>query len=114
MAVLSKKVKASTLMETLVASVLIVIIFMVASLVLNNVLVSHTKYATDEIEAKLNELEYRAGLGQLRYPYQENHGDWDIYIEQSTEGNKTINRLVATNKKTGRTLTTQSLESAKQ
>lgn len=69
-------------METMVASVLIVVIFMVASLILNNYLRSYARNNTTAIEEVLTELEYRAGLGNLKLPYEDKLDNWIIEAEQ--------------------------------
>ena len=56
--VILKKIKASTLMETLVASVLIVVVFMISSMILNNLFSNTIKSNTRAIEAHINELQY--------------------------------------------------------
>lgn len=78
--VVLKKLKASTLMETMVATVLIVIIFMVASLTLNNVFGNSIKFNTTEIETHLNKLEYQYQHDLLELPYEEVHNNWTITI----------------------------------
>jgi hypothetical protein len=56
--VILKKIKASTLMETLVATVLIIIVFIIASMILNNLFFNTIKNNTTQIDAHLNELQY--------------------------------------------------------
>ncbi len=52
--VVLKKIKAFTLMETLVATVLIVIVFMISSMLLNNLFYNSIKDNTIAIDAHLN------------------------------------------------------------
>lgn len=75
-----KKIKGSTLMETLVASVLIVIVFMLAGMIMNNIFRNSFKNDTRAIEAHLNELHYLHNNDQLQLPYQEEFGKWTIDI----------------------------------
>ena len=75
---LLKKIKASTLMETLVATVLIVIIFMVSSLVLNNLFLNSVKFNTQKIENELSELEYAVQRDQIKLPYTTNYNNWKV------------------------------------
>ena len=77
MAVLNK-IKASTLIETLVATVLIVIIFMVSSMVLNNLFSNNIKFNTQKIENELNELEYAIQTKQIKLPYTTDYNDWQV------------------------------------
>ena len=85
MAVL-KKIKASTLMETLVASVLIVVVFMVSSMILNNIFSNTIQNNTREIDAHLNELQYLYGHGKLTVPYRDDFKDWQISVRSFKNG----------------------------
>ena len=75
MAVL-KRIRASTLMETLVATVLIVVIFMISSMLLNNLFSNSLKGSDHQMEEQLNQLVYAYGHGKLGLPYYEEMGDW--------------------------------------
>ncbi|MEO1486505.1 MAG: hypothetical protein AAFU57_12205 [Bacteroidota bacterium] len=81
--VVLRKIKASTLMETLVASVLIVIIFMVSSLVLNSVFQSHMDDGTESVRQELLWLEYQYENQQLPLPYLEKQKDWTLTVSQT-------------------------------
>lgn len=90
MAILNK-IKASTLMETLVATVLIVVIFVITSMTLNSIFYNTIKSRTLEIDAYLNELEYNYQHGNVSLPYQDEFYDWDIRIyKTATTANKYI------------------------
>ena len=78
--VILKKIKASTLMETLVATVLIVVVFMISSMILNNIFSNSIKSNTREIDTYLNELEYLYKNEKLKLPYYDDFGDWKISI----------------------------------
>jgi len=89
--VILKKIKASTLMETLVATVLIVVVFMISSMILNDVFSNTIKNNTGEIDAHLNELKYLYKHEKLTVPYQDDFMDWHIYIVPTHEkGSNTI------------------------
>ncbi|WP_394748237.1 hypothetical protein [Spongiimicrobium salis] len=75
---LLKKLKGSTLMETMVATVLIVIIFMMASLLLETIFVSSTQRNTEGITERLQELEYEYKKELIRPPYIEDWKNWEI------------------------------------
>lgn len=79
MAVL-KKIKASTLMETLVATVMIVIVFMIASMILNNLFSNTIKSNTRAIDAHINELQYQYLNGKLKIPYSDDYNEWQISV----------------------------------
>jgi len=83
--VILKKIKASTLMETLVATVLIVAIFMIASMILNNLFSKTIENNTRSIDAHLNELHYLYLNEKLKIPFYEDFESWDISIENNTE-----------------------------
>ena len=84
MAVL-KRIKASTLMETLVASVLIIIVFMIASMILNNIFYNSIKNNTQFIENRIHELHYLAMNKELTLPYEETTNKWKITIEKNKD-----------------------------
>ena len=76
--VVLKKIHASSLMETLVATVLIVIIFMVSSMVLNNIIAGNIRQNTDKIQERMNRLEYEFKNRAIQLPYQEDFETWHI------------------------------------
>jgi ribosomal protein L30/L7E len=78
--VVLKKVKGSTLIETLVASVIIVIVFTIASLTLSNIFRSTIVGNTDAIENKLNKVAYLYKSNKISTSYNEQFQDWEIKI----------------------------------
>jgi predicted PurR-regulated permease PerM len=87
---LLKKIKASTLMETLVANVLIVVVFMISSMILNNLFSNSIKNNTDDIDVYLNELEYLYKNEKILIPYQEEFKGWQIIIVKNRENQSNI------------------------
>lgn len=87
--VILKKIKGSTLMETLVATVLIVIIFILSSMILNNLFSNSIKNNTSKIRSHLNELQYLQIHDQIQLPYKDTYNNWDISISEQKEDNKT-------------------------
>ena len=79
-----KKVKASTLIEVLVASVLIVIIFAIASLTLNTIFKASIKNNTHTIDAHLNKLQYLYTHKKIRINYRENFKNWNITLSKQS------------------------------
>lgn len=77
---LLKRIQGSTLMETLVATVLIVIIFMVASLLLNNMFFNNLSSDTAALKEHLSVLEYQWHSGVIPSDYAEKWKDWEIQI----------------------------------
>ena len=104
--VVLKKIKASTLMETLVATVLIVIIFMLSSMVLNNIFSNTVKNSHNAIDAHLNELQYLQRNEKLELPYDEDFEKWQISILRFTENNKGKIEFEAFNPEIDQTITT--------
>ncbi|WP_340064291.1 hypothetical protein [Ascidiimonas aurantiaca] len=94
---LLKRIKASTLMETMVATVLIVVIFMIASLVMNNIFGNTLKFATGKSDFYLNKLEYQIKKGRLQIPFSDSYDTWEIKAEQFTDHNQSYIKLEARN-----------------
>ena len=80
--VVLKKIKASTLMETLVATVLIIVIFIVSSMILNNLFLNITNSNTRKITSHLNELEYLYINDKLVLPYKDELDNWTITVSK--------------------------------
>lgn len=79
MAVL-KKLKGSTLMETMVATVLIIVIFMISSLILNNIFSGYVQGSMRSLENRIRELEYKVINGNMKIPYYEVYENWELEI----------------------------------
>ena len=94
---LLKKIKASTLMETLVAPALIVIIFIIASMILNNVFSNSIKNNTQGIKQHLYELQYLQVNEKLSIPYYETYGTWDVTIDRYKEDDNFMIEFEAVN-----------------
>ena len=95
--VILKKIKSATLIEALVATVLIMIIFVIASLVLNNLVLNTFSKNTHNIETRINELEYEIQNNTIKLPYEENYKNWDISIETETIAAKKMISISAVN-----------------
>lgn len=89
-------------METLVATVLIVIVFLVASLVLNNLFRNEMKRDA-RIESYLNMLQYQWQQKTINGPYVEAWGDWEIIIQEESQYSSAW-VLKATNQKTQKSI----------
>ncbi|MEW7291277.1 hypothetical protein [Aquimarina sp. 2304DJ70-9] len=86
--VVLKKIQAATLIEVLTASVLIIIVFMIASLSFNNVFANQIKRDQSAIENRVKELEYLSIHRTIKLPYAEDFEGWEIMI--TSEGNKAV------------------------
>ncbi len=78
--VILKKIRGATLIETLTASVLIIIVFMIASLSFNNIFNNHVKQDLGAIENRIKELEYLVHHQKITIPYTEGFSGWGIEI----------------------------------
>jgi len=99
----SRKLRGSTLIEVLVASVLIIVVFTIASLTLNNVFKSVLKSNTQATDTRINKLIYLYQHGKIGVKHQEDFKDWSISFSQQTENNMVftvVEALQATTKKT--------------
>ncbi len=102
------KPKASTLVESLVASVIIIVVFTIASLTLNNVFNATVKNNTDRLQNRMNTLEYLYLNDKIALPYQEDFEDWNIQFLKPQNGNSflTVNAVhIKTKKSISRKLT---------
>ncbi|GAA4276405.1 hypothetical protein [Aquimarina mytili] len=86
--VILKKIQAATLVEVLTASVLIIIVFMVASLSFNNVFANQIKRDHTAIENRVKALGYFSIHGTMKLPYAEDFEGWEIMI--TSESGKTV------------------------
>lgn len=83
--VVLKKVKASSLNEVLVATVIIVVIFSVSVAILNNLMHSMIRNNKQSIETKLNELLYQYQYGNIQLPYRDTTDEWIVNIVEFKE-----------------------------
>ncbi len=78
--VVLKKIKAATLVESLVSSAIILMVFMFASLTLNSAFKSTILKNTGALESRLNEIEYLFEHQKIQLPFYEETEQWDIEI----------------------------------
>lgn len=102
---LLKRVKASTLMETLVATVLIVVIFMVSSMLMNTMVSDKIKQNTEVAVERLNALEYQFKNNGLALPYYEDFESWEIMVAREKIENTFIVIIEAKNPYTNKVVT---------
>ncbi|MEM7185481.1 MAG: hypothetical protein AAF466_02385 [Bacteroidota bacterium] len=84
MAVL-KKIRAATLVETLVASALVVLVFIVASASFNSIFQGVIKSNDQNFEARLQEITYQVNHSRLELPYSETTKQWEISVWKEAE-----------------------------
>lgn len=85
--VVLKKIKASTLVEVIIASIIISIVFVIASMTLNNVFASTIKNDTNQVENYLHKLEYQYKNKQISIPLNTEYKNWEITITKVKERN---------------------------
>ncbi|WP_025741257.1 hypothetical protein [Aquimarina pacifica] len=78
--VVLKKIRGATLVEVLTASVLIIIVFMIASLSFNNVFGNQIQRGQSAIENRIKELQYLYRHEVLKLPYAEDFDGWEIIV----------------------------------
>jgi len=98
--VILKKIKSSTLIETMVATVLIVVLFMMASLLLNTIFASSVSGNKNEISTHLQALEYQYKNGTITIPYYEDLEEWNITMQPENFRGTTYIVLEVTHVKT--------------
>lgn len=92
------KVKGASLVETLIASILIMIIFGISITTITNVLERTVKNNTRVIDNELNRLEYLYQNGKLDIPDTQEISGWQIEIGREKEGDLSFVVFSAKNK----------------
>ncbi|WP_241974258.1 hypothetical protein [Winogradskyella wandonensis] len=93
-------------METLVATVLIVVIFMLASMILNNLFSNIIKSNTRAIDTYISELKYLYINDKISLPYQTDFNPWSIEIFDDNDDEAITQPMIeAFNTETKQTLT---------
>jgi len=80
--VVLKKIRAATLVETLIASVIIVVVFMIASLSLNNIFRGAVIGNDSGLQNRIKELSYLYKNDKVFVPFYEDTDLWEIIIEK--------------------------------
>lgn len=80
------KLKASSLIETIVATILIMIVFGIALTSITNILENTVKNSTNEIDSKLNKLVYQYEYGLVKVPDMIEAESWNIETKKVSEG----------------------------
>ena len=102
---LLKKIRSATLIEALVATVLIVIVFVIASLVLNNLLFNTFSRNMKLAETRMAELEYLVKNHEIKLPYREDFKHWTIELDTEKSDDKIWLISKAINKNNKKTTT---------
>ena len=107
---LDYRVKGSTLMETLVATVLIIVVFMLASAIMNNLFSGMVKSNHKAIDTYISEIKYLYVNDQLQLPYKTDYKDWSIEVFNTNTVGDAYIVVEAFNTKTRKTITTAVFE----
>jgi len=80
------RIKSSTIVETLVASVIIVVIFSIASLTLNNVFKTSILSDTSGLENHVDKIIYMSKNNKLELPYYKSFEGWELTCTKQQGG----------------------------
>ena len=80
--VVLKKIRGASLVETLTASVIIVVVFMIASFSFNNVFLNSVKSDDNLLQNRLEEVKYLTAHNKLQLPFFEEVAYWTISAEE--------------------------------
>ncbi len=83
--VILKKIRAATLVEVLTASVLIIIVFMIASLSFNTIFSNQIKKDHSALDNRIKEIEYLFIHKKIGAPYAEDFDGWEILITSTKD-----------------------------
>jgi len=92
-------------METLVATVLIVIIFMISSMLMNSMFSHSVKGRGHYITERLQQLKYEYSHDGFELPYYEDREDWELSVSTETKGETVYAVFKAESKKSRKTYT---------
>lgn len=77
------KLKSATLLETLVATALILVIFLVSGLIINNLAKNTIQNNHQSIENELKRLSYFSKHGKINLPYVSDYDNWSIEVKKN-------------------------------
>ena len=102
---LIKRLDASSLTETIVATTIILIVFAMATATLNNILGNSIEKDTAAIEGFLNEYRYTYKHKKPKLPETIEHGDWLIEVQHEKVAKIELVLIEATHKRTHKKIT---------
>lgn len=101
-------------METLIATVLLIVIFMVTSLVINTLFSATITYNTQPVIVHLDALEYKYEHQSLHLPYVAVYDDWEITVSNVHKNAMTYTLFKATHQQTLKTITKTTIANDKE
>lgn len=102
--VILKKIKASSLNEVIIATIVIVLVFGIAIAILNNIMQNTIRKNTKAANSKLSEIVYQYQHALIKLPYSNDEGDWLIHISKQNNNNLNEVEFEITSKKTNTTV----------
>lgn len=111
--VVLKKIKASSLNEVLVATIIIIVVFGTSIAILNNVMQNVLQRDTKSMQAKLNEVVYQYEHNHFKLPYHTVEENWEISIVKKKEDGVNQIEFEVTSQKTNKTIKRKQLTNEK-
>ncbi|NAS12913.1 hypothetical protein [Poritiphilus flavus] len=99
---LLKRIKASTLMETLVGTALIVLLFALSSTILNSMFANSIRFNRQDIVEHLHELQYQYQHAQITLPYKSDFESWEMHVYQEQRGGMPVIVFTAKDSNSGK------------
>jgi len=83
--VVLKKISSASLVETITATTLLILVYVIAGMIVHSILSSTLKNDTSAIDTHLEKLVYQYQVEQPLNPPETNFNDWTISIEKKHE-----------------------------
>lgn len=96
--VFRKKVKASSITETIAATSIIIIVFTIAVFSINNVLKNRVESDTSEIEREIQKIAYQNRYEKIETPNVLDIGNWLLHVSKTKKESVSVLLFEATNK----------------
>ena len=111
--VVLKKIKASSLNEVIVATIIIVVVFGIAIATLSNIMQNILRRNTKAAHTRLNEMIYLYQNDVIKLPYTSNEETWLIYISKQRSNDLNEIEFEITSKKTNKTIARKIIDNEK-
>lgn len=96
--IINHKVKASSITETIAATSIIIIVFTIAILSINNTLKNRVENDTSNIEREIQEIAYKNRYKKVEIPNLLDMDKWSIQISKKNKKNVNVLMFEAINK----------------
>jgi len=107
--VFCSKIKASSLMEVIVATTILLTVFAIAIFTLNNLLLSTVQKETQSMETQLEKLRYQYTNQQLKIPISYREDEFIIAVQKMNQNKQQFVVFSITNSKTNKSVTKKQL-----